>query len=126
MHGRDSVFRPLLFNSILFHSVYTVLLLHFTHPTVRTAYRIIVRARSINFTVCVMRGQFEGALYSRARSINFTVCVMRGLFEGAVYSKGANYSRKYGIYLALSLEGNVFYGPASDHFCWGRTSFAYK
>ena len=50
-----------------------------------------------------MRGQFEGALYSRrgrivrARSINFTVCVMRGLFEGAVYSEGANYSRKYGI-----------------------------
>ena len=32
----------------------------------------------------------------RARSINFTVCVMRGLFEGAVYSEGANYSRKYG------------------------------
>ena len=28
----------------------------------------IVRAWSINFTVCVMRGQFEGALYSRARS----------------------------------------------------------
>ena len=32
----------------------------------------------------------------RARSINFTVCVMRGLFEGAVYSEGTNYSRKYG------------------------------
>ena len=30
------------------------------------------------------------------RSINFTVCVMHGLFEGAVYSEGANYSRKYG------------------------------
>ena len=49
----------------------------------------IVRARSINLIVCVMRGQFEGALYSRARSIvrarsiNFTVCVMRGLFETA-------------------------------------------
>ena len=28
----------------------------------------IVRAQSINFTVCVMRGQFEGALYSRAWS----------------------------------------------------------
>ena len=27
----------------------------------------IVRTRSINFTVCIMRGQFEGALYSRAR-----------------------------------------------------------
>ena len=27
----------------------------------------IVRARSINFTFCVMRGQFEGALYLRAR-----------------------------------------------------------
>ena len=73
----------------------------------------IVRARSINFTVCVMLGQFEGALYSRARyirgrgrivrawSINFTVCVMRVLFEGAVYSEGANYSRKYGIYFVL-------------------------
>ena len=34
----------------------------------------------------------------RARSINFTVCIMRGLFEGAVYSEGATYSRKYGIY----------------------------
>ena len=48
-----------------------------------------------------MRGQFEGTLYLRARSnssrINGTVCVMRGLFEGAVYSEGANYSRKYGI-----------------------------
>ena len=32
-----------------------------------TVFRRIVRARSINFTVCVMRGQFEGALYSRAR-----------------------------------------------------------
>ena len=73
-----------------------------------TVFPRIVRTRSINFTVCVMRGLFEGAVYSRARSIrvrgrivhawsiNFTVCVMRGLFEGAVYSKGANYSRKYG------------------------------
>ena len=54
----------------------------------------IVRARSTNFTVCVMRGLFEGVVYSRARSIrgrgrivrarsiNFTVCVMRGLFGG--------------------------------------------
>ena len=33
----------------------------------------------------------------RARSINFTVCVIRGLFEGAVYSEGANYSKKYGM-----------------------------
>ena len=32
-----------------------------------------------------------------ARSINFTVCVMRGLFEGAVYLWRANYSRKYGM-----------------------------
>ena len=24
---------------------------------------------------------------------------MRGIFEGAVYSEGANYSRKYGIYM---------------------------
>ena len=63
-----------------------------------TIFPRIVRARSINFTVCVMRGRFEGALYSRARSIKFTVCVMRGLFETAVYSEGANYSRKYGIY----------------------------
>ena len=31
-----------------------------------TVFRRIVRARSINFTVCVMRGQFEGVLYSRA------------------------------------------------------------
>ena len=35
----------------------------------------------------------------RVRSINFTVCVMHGLFESAVYSEGANYSRKYGIYI---------------------------
>ena len=33
----------------------------------------------------------------RTRSIIFTVCVMRGLFEGVVYLEGANYSRKYGI-----------------------------
>ena len=33
-----------------------------------TVFPRIVRARSINFTVCVMRGQFEGALYSRVRS----------------------------------------------------------
>ena len=32
-----------------------------------TIFPQIVRARSINFTVCVMRGQFEGALYSRAQ-----------------------------------------------------------
>ena len=32
-----------------------------------TVFPRIVRAQSINFTVCVMRGQFEGALYSRAR-----------------------------------------------------------
>ena len=38
MQGRDSVLRPLLFNTILFHSVCTVLLLHFAHPTVRMAY----------------------------------------------------------------------------------------
>ena len=36
-----------------------------------------------------------GSPMVRARSINFTVC---GLFQGAVYSEGANYSRKYGIY----------------------------
>ena len=35
----------------------------------------------------------------RVRSINFTVCVMRSLFEGVVYSEGANYARKYGIYM---------------------------
>ena len=40
------------------------------------------RAKRVNFTVCVMRGQFEGVLYSRAPSINFTICVMRGLFGG--------------------------------------------
>ena len=44
-----------------------------------TVFPRIVRARSINFTVCVMRGQFEGVVYSRARSIRG-----RGLFEGAV------------------------------------------
>ena len=33
----------------------------------RISSNTVVRARSINFTVCVMRGQFEGALYSRAR-----------------------------------------------------------
>ena len=33
----------------------------------------------------------------RTRSINFTVCVMRGLFEGVVYLEGTNYSRKYGM-----------------------------
>ena len=32
-----------------------------------TVFPRIVRARSINFTVCVMLGQFEGALYLRAR-----------------------------------------------------------
>ena len=26
---------------------------------------------------------------------------MRGLFEGAVYSEGANYSRKYGVYIYI-------------------------
>ena len=35
---------------------------------IHTVFPRIVRARSINFTVCVMRGQFEGALYSRAWS----------------------------------------------------------
>ena len=30
-----------------------------------TVFPRIVRARSINVTVCVMRGQFEGALYLR-------------------------------------------------------------
>ena len=38
------------------------------HVTRSTVFPRIVRARSINFTVWVMRGQFEGALYSRARS----------------------------------------------------------
>ena len=33
-----------------------------------TVFPRIVRARSINFTVCVMCGLFEGAVYSRARS----------------------------------------------------------
>ena len=35
--------------------------------TVHTVFPRILSARSINFTVCVMRGQFEGALYLRAR-----------------------------------------------------------
>ena len=42
-----------------------------------------------------------------ARSIHFTVCVMRGLFEGAVYSEGANYSRKYNIYIFLAVRRAV-------------------
>ena len=45
-----------------------------------------------------------------ARSINFTVCVMRGLFEGAVYSEGANYLSKYGnnyIDVTYVVLGNV-------------------
>ena len=33
-----------------------------------TVFPRIVCARSINFTVCVMHGIFEGAVYSRARS----------------------------------------------------------
>ena len=55
------------------------------------------------YTMKVKEWQVEGKQYTvfprivRARSINFTVCVMRGLFEGVVYSEGANYSRKYGI-----------------------------
>ena len=32
-----------------------------------TVFPRIVRARSINFTAVMLRGQFEGALYSRAR-----------------------------------------------------------
>ena len=35
---------------------------------ITTVFPRIVRVRSINYTVCVMCGQFEGALYSRARS----------------------------------------------------------
>ena len=35
--------------------------------TLYTVFQRRVRAGSINFTVCVMCGQFEGALYSRAR-----------------------------------------------------------
>ena len=35
---------------------------------IHTVFPRIIRARSINFTVCVMRGLFEGALYSRAWS----------------------------------------------------------
>ena len=58
--------------------------------TMLSVFPRIVSARSINFTVCVLRGLFEGAVYSRVRSNSlravFTVCVMRGLFEGAVYS----------------------------------------
>ena len=42
----------------------------------------------------------------RARSINFTVCVMRGLFEGAVYSESANYLRKYNYYI-LYIRHNI-------------------
>ena len=40
------------------------------HWTQVTVFPLIVHVRSINFTVCVMRGQFEGALYSRARFIS--------------------------------------------------------
>ena len=39
-----------------------------------TVFPRIVRARSINFTSQMLRGQFEGALYSRAR-FNPTDCI---------------------------------------------------
>ena len=46
-----------------------------------TVFPRIVCARSINFTVCIMCGQFEGVLYSRARSIRGnTVCTNISFF----------------------------------------------
>ena len=41
--------------------------IHILCTHTHTVFPRIVRARSINFTVCVMRGQFEGTLYSRVR-----------------------------------------------------------
>ena len=49
------------------HRAPTFTLLLASHKKI-TVFPRIVREWSINFTVCVMRGQFEGALYSRARS----------------------------------------------------------
>ena len=37
------------------------------HISLCTVLPRIVRTRSINFTAVMLRGQFEGALYSRAR-----------------------------------------------------------
>ena len=42
--------------------------------SISTVFPRIVRARSINFTSQMLRGQFEGALYSRAR-FNPTDCI---------------------------------------------------
>ena len=41
-----------------------------------TVFPRIVRARSINFTAVMLRGQFEGALYSRAR-FNTRICARK-------------------------------------------------
>ena len=58
-----------------------------------TVFPRIVCARCINFTVCVMRGQFEGVLYSRVRFNSTDHAAKpryarsirgRAIFEGAV------------------------------------------
>ena len=51
-----------------YHEASRVGVAWYVHMYVYTVFPQIVCAQSINFTVCVMRGQFEGALYSRVRS----------------------------------------------------------